>query len=552
MRELVVGLGAREADAQPELHLVAHGAEAKQQLLHLEGLEHVVSYAFSHRGDCVVGVGEGRHQHHSRGRLQAASEPEQAQPIDAGQANVREQNVEVLRRQQALSLRSVIALGHEVARVFQSVAHRNAHDSIVFDEEQLQGWHGAEATRPPTACATKRTRMRDSLVTLAGVFTRLGCLSFGGPVAHLGYLHAEFVLRRRWVDEHEFADLVALCQFLPGPASSQLVFALGMTRRGLAGALVASVCFTLPSLVLMIAFAAGVAKLGTLQHAGWLHGLKLAAVGVVAQAVWSMGQKLTPDRARLSIALVAAAIVLAAPHAFTQVLVIALGGLVGWHQFRSMAATTPVTVAPARPHVAATAALVLWVAALVGLPVLVEATGARTLAQFTAFFRSGSLVFGGGHVVLPLLRAEVVPTGWLGDDQFLAGYAAAQAVPGPLFTFAGYLGAAMTADLPWWLNGVWCALAIFLPAWLLIGGALPFWARLRVRASVQAGLMGANAAVVGVLLAALYDPVFVSAVTAPRDVAAALLGFGLLVGWRAPPALVVIAFAAAGQWVFAA
>ncbi|MER2563270.1 MAG: chromate efflux transporter [Myxococcaceae bacterium] len=388
----------------------------------------------------------------------------------------------------------------------------------------------------------------ESLLTVATVFTRLGCLSFGGPVAHLGSLHAELVLRRRWVDEGEFADLVALCQFLPGPASSQLVFALGMTRRGLAGALVASLCFTLPSLVLMVAFAAGVTSLGALQHAGWLHGLKLAAVAVVAQAVWSMGQKLTPDRARLSMALAATAVVLAVPHAFTQVLVIALGGLVGWRVFRSTAMPT-VAAAPARAPLAATAALVLWAVALVGLPVLVEATGARTLAQFTAFFRSGSLVFGGGHVVLPLLRAEVVPTGWLSDDQFLAGYAAAQALPGPLFTFAGYLGAAMTTDLPWWLNGAWCALAIFLPAWLLIGGALPFWARLRARPSAQAMLLGANAAVVGVLLAALYDPVFVSAVTAPRDVAAAVVGFGLLVGWRAPPALVVIGFAALGQWV---
>lgn len=387
----------------------------------------------------------------------------------------------------------------------------------------------------------------ESLLAVATVFTRLGCLSFGGPVAHLGYLHAEFVLRRRWVDEREFADLVALCQFLPGPASSQLVFALGMTRRGLAGALVASLCFTLPSLVLMVGFAAGVAKLGALHHAGWLHGLKLAAVAVVAQAVWSMGQKLTPDRARRSIALVAAAVVLAAPHAFTQVLVIALGGVVGWLVFRSTATPTE-TEPPARAPLAAAAALVLWAVALVGLPVVVQATGARTLAQFTAFFRSGSLVFGGGHVVLPLLRAEVVPTGWLSDDQFLAGYAAAQALPGPLFTFAGYLGAAMTADLPWWLNGAWCALAIFLPAWLLIGGALPFWARLRARASAQAMLMGANAAVVGVLLAALYDPVFVSAVTGPRDVAAAVVGFGLLAGLRAPPALVVIGFAALGQW----
>lgn len=389
--------------------------------------------------------------------------------------------------------------------------------------------------------------MRESLLSIAGVFTRLGCLSFGGPVAHLGYLHAEFVERRRWLDEREFGDLLALCQFLPGPASSQLVFALGMTRRGLAGALVASVCFTLPSLGLMLAFAAGVAAV-ELRGAGWLHGLKLAAVAVVAQAVWGLGQKLCPDRDRRLVALGVASLVLALPHALTQVAVIVVGGLVGWLRFRPVVSPREETP-PRRRPLAAGLALALWCALLVGLPAVVRATGSLALEQFSAFFRSGSLVFGGGHVVLPLLRAELVPPGWLSDDQFLAGYAAAQALPGPLFTLSGYLGASMTSALPWWLNGVWCALGLFLPAWLLIGGALPFWQRLRSRAWAHAMLLGANASVVGLLLAALYDPVFVSAVRSPSDLSVALVGFGALELLKAPPGLVVLAAAAVGQWL---
>lgn len=398
------------------------------------------------------------------------------------------------------------------------------------------------------AVCDKALRMPESLLTIAWVFTRLGCLSFGGPIAHLGFLHAEFVERRRWIDEAHFSDLVALCQFLPGPASSQLVFALGMTRRGLPGALVASLCFTAPSLVLMIAFASGVAHVTDLHAAGWLHGLKLAAVVVVAQAVWSMGKKLCPDRERLTVCLGAAALVLAVPHALTQVALIAGGGVVGWLLYRKTVVVPAVAPVTGRHGVAA-AALLFWAAALLALPLLTELAGSRSLAHFSAFFRSGSLVFGGGHVVLPLLRAEVVPTGWLTDDRFLAGYAAAQALPGPLFTFAGYLGAAMPSDGPAWLNGVWCAFAIFLPAWLLIGGALPFWQRLRARPSAQAVLLGANASVVGVLLAALYEPVFTSAVRAPADVALVLVGAALLEVWKAPPALLVIAFAVTGQWL---
>lgn len=393
-----------------------------------------------------------------------------------------------------------------------------------------------------------------SLLEVAGAFLRLGCLSFGGPIAHLGYLRAEFVEKRKWLDDAHYGDLVALCQFLPGPASSQVVFALGMQRAGLLGALVASVCFTLPSALLMIGFAYGVAQASDLNRAGWLHGLKLAAVAVVAQAVWGMGKKLCTDRARISLCIGSAAVLLAVPGALAQLGVIAFGGLVGWRLYRDTIAVGPVpgTTTGLRGHVAAAAALVAFFALLVALPALASATGSHHLAVFDSFYRSGSLVFGGGHVVLPLLRAEIVPCAWLTDDQFLAGYGAAQALPGPMFAFSAYLGAAMSPGPTSWLNGLWCLLGIFLPAWLLIGGALPFWHRLRAKRWAQAALAGANAAVVGVLLAALYNPVFTESVRGPRDVVAALLAFGLLEQWKVPPWLVVAASAAAGQWLLTA
>jgi chromate transporter len=391
------------------------------------------------------------------------------------------------------------------------------------------------------------------LLEVAGAFLRLGCLSFGGPIAHLGYLRAEFVEKRKWLDDAHYGDLVALCQFLPGPASSQVVFALGMQRAGLLGALVASVCFTLPSALLMIGFAYGVARASDLNGVGWLHGLKLASVAVVAQAVWGMGKKLCTDRARISLCIGSAAVLLAVPGAIAQLCVIAFGGLVGWRLCRETIAVGAVpggTTGP-RGHVAAAAALVAFFALLVALPALASATGSHHLAVFDSFYRSGSLVFGGGHVVLPLLRAEIVPRAWLTDDQFLAGYGAAQALPGPMFAFSAYLGAAMSPGPASWLKGLWCLLGIFLPAWLLIGGALPFWHRLRAKRWAQAALAGANAAVVGVLLAALYNPVFTESVRGPRDVVAALLAFGLLEQWKVPPWLVVAASAAAGQWLLA-
>lgn len=389
------------------------------------------------------------------------------------------------------------------------------------------------------------------LLEVASSFLRLGCLSFGGPIAHLGYFRAEFVERRKWLEDAHYGDLVALCQFLPGPASSQVVFALGMHRAGLFGACIASACFTLPSALLMIGFAYGVARIPDLEHAGWLHGLKLAAVAVVAQAVWGMGKKLCADRARFSLCTLAAALLLVIPGATTQIGVIVLGGLAGYFLYRD---TMPFGALPAergggRGHIAAFAALALFFTLLVALPALVAATGFRDLAVFDSFYRSGSLVFGGGHVVLPLLRAEVVPRGWLTDAQFLAGYGAAQALPGPLFAFSAFLGAAMVPGSASWQNGLWCLLAIFLPAWLLIGGALPFWHRLRERRWAKAALSGANAAVVGVLLAALYDPVFTQSVHSAEDLVVALVAFALLEPWKAPPWLVVSVSAAAGQWL---
>ncbi|MBL8924227.1 MAG: chromate efflux transporter [Myxococcaceae bacterium] len=386
------------------------------------------------------------------------------------------------------------------------------------------------------------------LLELAWLFLRLGSQSFGGPIAHLGFFRAEFVERRRWLDDSHYGDLVTLCQFLPGPASSQVVFALGMHRAGLAGALVASVCFTLPSAVLMIAFAYGVSQGALGEGAGWLHGLKLAAVAVVAQAVWGMGRKLCVDRARISLAITAAAVLLVVPGAAVQLAVIGAGAFAGWLLYRGAATPPAGSSQGVRGRLAAALALASFIALLVGLPVLAELSADRRVAVFDAFYRSGSLVFGGGHVVLPLLRSELVPRGWLSDDQFLAGYGAAQALPGPLFAFSAYLGAVMTPGAPDWANGAWCLLAIFLPAWLLVGGALPFWHQLRSKVWAQAALAGANASVVGVLLAALYSPVMTESVRDRTDVALVLGAFLLLEHWKAPPWLIVVGMAVAAHW----
>jgi len=393
-------------------------------------------------------------------------------------------------------------------------------------------------------------KMTRRLGEVTRAFLKLGMSSFGGPVAHIGYLRDEFVSKRRWLDDAAYGNLVALCQFLPGPASSQLVFALGKQRAGWLGGLLASLCFTLPSAVLMILFGYGVAAIGDLQHAGWLHGLKLAAVAVVAQAVWGMGRNLCPDRARLTIAVAAAALLLCFPGALVQVGVICGGGAIGWWLYRkAVPCSDSTSQADWSHHLIAGGILAVFFLLLILLPILASTTGRKDIAVFDSFYRAGSLVFGGGHVILPLLRAEVVPNGWVADDIFLAGYGAAQALPGPLFTFAGYLGTAIHAGPNAWMGGMWGLLAIFLPALLLIAGALPFWHYLRAKTWTQAALRGANAAVVGVLLAALYNPVWIEGVKDAQDAATAVLAFGLLQWWKVPPWLVVLLAAAAGQWV---
>ena len=388
------------------------------------------------------------------------------------------------------------------------------------------------------------------LAEVGCAFLRLGLTSFGGPVAHLGYFRSEFVERRRWLDDAAYADLVALCQFLPGPASSQVVFALGMRRSGLAGALLGSICFMLPSAVLMILFGYGVSAFGDLRAAGWLHGLKLAAVAVVALAVWAMGRRLCPDWPSRVLGSAAAAFVLILPGAMSQVGVICACAVIGLCGLRG---ASQVQDAPGsgltRGHLWAAASLSLFGLLLVTLPVLARVTDDRPVAVFDSFYRAGSLVFGGGHVVLPLLRSEVVPPGWISDDRFLAGYGAAQAVPGPLFTFAGYLGTAIRAGRQAWMGGVLALFAIFLPGWLLVGGAYPFWHLIQRKAWAQSALRGANSAVVGILLAALYRPVCTEGIRNAGDVAAAAAAVALLGKPRMPPWAVVLLMAALGQWV---
>ena len=381
------------------------------------------------------------------------------------------------------------------------------------------------------------------------VFLRLGLTSFGGPVAHLGYFREELVVRRRWLSERNYADLVALCQFLPGPASSQVGMALGLARAGYPGALAAWLGFTLPSAVALILFALGLAHWGDAVPAGLLHGLKVVAVAVVAQAVWGMARSLCPDVPRTSLMAVAACAVLWWSSAWAQVLVLALAALVGlWTLAPGQGGVhEPLPIPVGRR--AGMAWLALFVALLLGLPWAAAVFPHATLAVADAFYRAGSLVFGGGHVVLPLLQAELVPTGWVDQDTFLAGYGAAQAVPGPLFTFAAFLGASLQMGP----QGVWgalvCLLAIFAPSFLLVAGALPFWEGLRAHPRMRAALAGVNAAVVGLLVAALYQPVWTSAIHTPQDFALALLAGVALMAWKLPPWLVVAASAGAGWWL---
>lgn len=358
-------------------------------------------------------------------------------------------------------------------------------------------------------------------------------------MAHLGFFQEEFVRRRKWLQEADYADLVALCQFLPGPASSQVGFAIGLKRGGLAGAFLAWTGFTLPSAVLMIAFALGLAALGDISNAGWISGLKLAAVAVVANAVWNMASKLCPDRKRALIALAGAAWLVVVEHPLWQIAVIGAGALAGLVLLREDAQQSDNP-----PHETATGKAWLYLAAfallLLGLPVLTELYPSGWLAVSDAFYRAGSLVFGGGHVVLPLLDAYTVNPGWVTEDTFLAGYGAVQAVPGPLFTFSAFLGGSLSVG-PGGIAGALLALVmIYVPSWLLVLGALPYWERLRTFASARAALMGTNAAVVGLLLAAFHDPIWTSSVTDSNRLAFALVAFGLLRFTPTPPWLLVI------------
>ena len=372
------------------------------------------------------------------------------------------------------------------------------------------------------------------------VFLRLGLTSFGGPVAHLGYFRDEFVHRRQWLDERSYADLVALCQFLPGPSSSQVGLAIGLRRGGHVGAFAAWAGFTLPSAILLLLFALGIASWGDGLSQGVLHGLKIVAVAVVAQAVWGMARSLCTDVPRIGLALAAAAVVLIVPGSLAQLMVILLAGIVGLLLFHpDMPTPALAPPAPSRP-LTGLVALTLFFVLLAGLPLLAAATASHALDVLDAFYRAGALVFGGGHVVLPLLQAEVVPSGWVGNNVFLAGYGAAQAVPGPLFTFSAFLGGSMSEGAgPLW-NAALCLLAIFLPSFLLVFGVMPFWERLRASRRMQAVLAGVNAAVVGLLLAALYDPVWTSAVHSLKDFALAVLALVALMVWKLPPWLVVL------------
>ncbi|MGA0583582.1 MAG: chromate efflux transporter [Castellaniella sp.] len=390
---------------------------------------------------------------------------------------------------------------------------------------------------------------RGSAIEVFGAFLKLGLTSFGGPIAHLGYFRAEFVERRRWLDDRGYSDLVALCQFLPGPASSQVGMALGLGRAGWPGLLAAWAGFTLPSALALILFAFGIAEYRGLAQSGWVHGLKVVAVAIVAQAVWGMARSLCPDRPRAALAILAALLTMTLPLAAGQVAAIAVTGALGWWGLKierprgGQAHRYPVS------RKLGIVALSLCAAPLVGLPLWAAATGSSTIALLDGVYRSGALVFGGGHVVLPLLQATVVPGGIVSNADFLAGYGAAQAVPGPLFTFSAYLGAIAQGPLHGWIGGLALLGTIFLPAFLVLVGALPFWDGLRHRAGIQTAMAGINAGVVGILVSALYDPVWTSAIHGRADFGLALLSFGLLTVGRVPPALVVLLAGLAGGFL---
>ncbi|NWQ39988.1 chromate transporter [Bacillus sp. EB106-08-02-XG196] len=373
------------------------------------------------------------------------------------------------------------------------------------------------------------------LLEILFVSTKLGLTSFGGPVAHLGYFHEEYVRKRKWLDEQGYANLVALCQFLPGPASSQVGIGIGVMRGGLLGGILAFIGFTIPSVIVLILFALILQGM-EIGNTGWIHGLKIVAVGVVAHAIMGMAQKLTPDLSRKTIALFALIGTLLWQTALTQVGIILLAAAVGYFIYKGQIEDSSANIQFPISRKFASVCLGLFFGLLILLPILRELSASSWVAMFDSFYRSGSLVFGGGHVVLPLLEREFVPSGWLSKEAFLAGYGAAQAVPGPLFTFAAYIGAVMGG----WAGGLLATIAIFLPAFLLVLGTLPFWNSLSHNPKIKGALMGVNAAVVGILISAFYDPIWTSTILNPIDFAFAALLFSMLAYWKLPPWVIVV------------
>jgi len=405
--------------------------------------------------------------------------------------------------------------------------------------------HDEHVDSKPATGARAQTD-RGSCLEVFLVFLRLGLTSFGGPVAHLGYFRTEFVDRRRWLDDYTFSDLVALCQFLPGPASSQVGMAIGLRRAGWAGMLAAWVAFTLPSALALIGFAMGLAHYGWLSGSAAIHGLKVAAVAIVAQAVWGMGRSLCPDRSRAALAVAAALLTVLLPAALAQVGAVVLGAVIG-AAFLQLPARPVLSHAPSGvSRAAGVASLVLFAVLMAGLPLWALISSGALAGQIDGFYRAGALVFGGGHVVLPLLETASVSTGMVSSADFLAGYGAAQAMPGPLFTFAAFLGAMSSGPLSGWAGGLLLLCVIFVPGALLLTAALPFWDTLRRRPGVRNMVAGVNASVVGILLGALYDPVWTSAILGKADFGLALLLFALLVYGRWSPLWVVLLAAVSG------
>tara|TARA_R110002110_G_scaffold414147_3_gene643452 strand:- start:20862 stop:22073 length:1212 start_codon:yes stop_codon:yes gene_type:complete len=395
----------------------------------------------------------------------------------------------------------------------------------------------------------EQPEVQPGLGTIFWAFLVLGATAFGGPVAHFGYFRTEFVDRRGWVDARGFADLVSLCQFLPGPASSQTGIAIGMIQRGWPGGIAAWLGFTTPAAIIMIGLGFGLSFSETAAGQGIVHGLKLAAVAVVANALWGMAKNACGDAMRASFAAIACVIILFAVAAWFQLLVIAAAAIAGSLILRDAPLDTSDGPSSSGNRAVGLLLLIVFLLLLLGLPILAETMKSGNLDAFSGFYRVGSLVFGGGHVVLPLLEAEVVPTGWTSTDAFLAGYGAAQAIPGPMFALTGYLGNVIDPGNGYvggWAGGVLAIVAVFLPSFLLLGATLPYWDALRSRDRVRAALSGVNAAVVGLLLAVLFTPVWTSSVRDASDFATVVVAAVLLAVWKLPPWLVVMLAAVAG------